>query len=218
MPVQIQLRRGTAAEWTSANPVLAIAEMGIETDTDLFKVGDGSTNWNSLAYGGVQGNTGPTGPIGPTGPTGPIGEASTVTGPTGPTGPTGADSTVTGPTGPAGADGATGPTGPTGANGIDGPTGPTGPEGAASTVTGPTGAIGPTGPTGPQPNLSSDTPANIGTAAAGSGTEASKDDHVHAVVSPTAAGSTGARLITMSTVAPTAGNGADGDVWVQYTA
>jgi hypothetical protein len=66
--------------------------------------------------------------------------------------------------------------------------------------------------------LSSTAPANIGTAAAGSGTDGSKFDHVHAVVSPTATDSTGARLITMSTAAPTAGDGTDGNVWVQYTA
>jgi len=85
-------------------------------------------------------------------------------------------------------------------------------------VTGPTGPAGATGPTGPQPSLSATLPANIGTAAAGSGTDGSKFDHVHAVVSATTAGSTSARLITMSTAAPTAGNGANGDVWVQYTA
>lgn len=47
---QIQLRRGTAAQWTSANPVLAAGEMGIETDTFKGKVGNGSTAWNSLQY------------------------------------------------------------------------------------------------------------------------------------------------------------------------
>jgi hypothetical protein len=55
--IQFQFRRGTAAEWTAANPTLASGEMGIETDTDRFKVGDGSTLWNSLAYGGIQGAT-----------------------------------------------------------------------------------------------------------------------------------------------------------------
>lgn len=47
---QIQLRRGTAAQWTSANPVLAAGEMGVETDTGKAKIGNGSTAWNSLAY------------------------------------------------------------------------------------------------------------------------------------------------------------------------
>jgi len=66
MSVQIQLRRGTAAEWTAANPTLALGELGLETDTVKFKIGDGSTNWSTLGYG-IQGDTGPTGPQGPPG-------------------------------------------------------------------------------------------------------------------------------------------------------
>jgi hypothetical protein len=50
MAVQIQLRRGTAAAWTSANPTLAVGELVIETDTDKYKIGDGSTAWTSLGY------------------------------------------------------------------------------------------------------------------------------------------------------------------------
>jgi hypothetical protein len=61
MAVQIQLRRGTATAWTTANPVLANGEMGIESDTDLFKIGDGSTAWTSLSYGGIQGTAGANG-------------------------------------------------------------------------------------------------------------------------------------------------------------
>lgn len=45
---QIQIRRDTAANWTTANPVLAIGEMGIETDTGHARVGDGTTAWSSL--------------------------------------------------------------------------------------------------------------------------------------------------------------------------
>jgi hypothetical protein len=54
MPVQtkIQLRRDTAANWTSTNPTLAAGEIGFETDTNKFKIGDGSTAWISLAYVG----------------------------------------------------------------------------------------------------------------------------------------------------------------------
>jgi len=48
--VRIQVRRGTAAEWTSANPTLAAGEMGVETDTRKIKVGTGSTAWTSLSY------------------------------------------------------------------------------------------------------------------------------------------------------------------------
>jgi hypothetical protein len=50
MAVQIQLRNDTAASWTSANPVLAAGEAGIETDTGKLKLGNGSTAWNSLGY------------------------------------------------------------------------------------------------------------------------------------------------------------------------
>lgn len=46
----IQLRRDTAANWASANPILAQGEPGIELDTDNLKWGDGSTAWNSLDY------------------------------------------------------------------------------------------------------------------------------------------------------------------------
>jgi hypothetical protein len=50
MAVQIQIRRGTAAAWTSANPTLAAGEFAMETDTDKYKFGDGSTAWTSLGY------------------------------------------------------------------------------------------------------------------------------------------------------------------------
>ena len=54
MAVKIQLRRGTAAQWTSANPVLLSGEQGLETDTGKTKIGDGVTAWNSLGYAFVQ--------------------------------------------------------------------------------------------------------------------------------------------------------------------
>ena len=46
----MQQRRDTAANWTSTNPTLAAGEMGIETDTYKFKVGNGSTAWATLPY------------------------------------------------------------------------------------------------------------------------------------------------------------------------
>lgn len=46
----IQIRRDTAANWTSANPTLAQGELGIETDTLKVKAGTGSTAWTSLGY------------------------------------------------------------------------------------------------------------------------------------------------------------------------
>lgn len=142
MAVQIQYRRGTAAQWSSVNPVLAQGEPGYEYDTGKFKVGNGVDNWNALPYSsGVQGPIGPTGATGPIGPTGPQG----LQGPAGPMGPQGPQGDV-GPTGATGATGATGDTGPQGPKGDTGDTGPQGPQGD----TGPTGATGATGPQGPK--------------------------------------------------------------------
>jgi len=50
MANRIQLRRGTAAEWTAANPVLAQGEPGIETDTGKQKFGNGVAVWTALPY------------------------------------------------------------------------------------------------------------------------------------------------------------------------
>jgi lysophospholipase L1-like esterase len=50
MANRIQLRRDTAANWTTANPVLASGEKGYETDTKRQKIGDGTTAWSSLGY------------------------------------------------------------------------------------------------------------------------------------------------------------------------
>jgi hypothetical protein len=61
----IQIKRGTAAAWTSANPTLNSGEMGFESDTKKMKVGDGATAWTSLAYtatdGDISGVTASTG-------------------------------------------------------------------------------------------------------------------------------------------------------------
>jgi hypothetical protein len=48
----IRLRRGTAAAWTSADPVLGAGEPGLETDTGLLKFGNGTNSWVSLPYFG----------------------------------------------------------------------------------------------------------------------------------------------------------------------
>lgn len=45
-----QQRRDTAANWTSADPTLLAGELGYETDTGKWKIGDGSTAWSSLSY------------------------------------------------------------------------------------------------------------------------------------------------------------------------
>lgn len=47
---RIRIRRDTAANWASNNPTLALAEMGYESNTGKFKVGDGITAWNALGY------------------------------------------------------------------------------------------------------------------------------------------------------------------------
>jgi len=50
MAVRFQLRRDTAANWANTNPILALGEPGVETDTLRVKIGDGNTAWNSLGY------------------------------------------------------------------------------------------------------------------------------------------------------------------------
>ena len=50
MTTRIKLRRDTAANWVSNNPILALGETGFETDTRMMKLGDGATNWNNLKY------------------------------------------------------------------------------------------------------------------------------------------------------------------------
>ena len=149
-------RNGSAALWTSRNPVLAAGEIGVQlgatsSDPQLFKIGNGVTDWNTLAFAGGTGGGGTwtSGSGAPTGGSpgdmylrtsngdlyqniagtwtvlmnimGPAG----ATGATGPAGPTGPASTVPGPTGPTGPAGAAGPTGPAGADGATGPAGPT---------------------------------------------------------------------------------------------
>lgn len=52
----LQLRKGTAAQWAAANPVLKVGEPGAEWDTYKLKIGDGTTAWNSLAYVGGSGS------------------------------------------------------------------------------------------------------------------------------------------------------------------
>jgi hypothetical protein len=47
---RIQLKRATAAAWAAANTVLYSGEIGLETDTNKFKIGNGSTAFNSLSY------------------------------------------------------------------------------------------------------------------------------------------------------------------------
>lgn len=48
--IRIQLRRDTAANWTSYNPILRAGEVGIETDTQRLKIGDGTSTWSARPY------------------------------------------------------------------------------------------------------------------------------------------------------------------------
>lgn len=51
MATRMQQRRGTAQQWLDADPVvLATGEIGFETDTNQFKIGDGSSEWQTLPY------------------------------------------------------------------------------------------------------------------------------------------------------------------------
>jgi len=50
MSTRIRFRRDTAANWTSSNPTLTTGELGYETNTGKFKIGDNATAWTSLAY------------------------------------------------------------------------------------------------------------------------------------------------------------------------
>ena len=49
---KIQLRHDTSTNWTTYNPVLLEGEVGVETDTNKMKIGDGTTAYNSLDYFG----------------------------------------------------------------------------------------------------------------------------------------------------------------------
>ena len=54
MATRMQQRRGTAAQWVLSNsgagPILNAGEIGWESDTNKFKIGDGVNNWTSLDY------------------------------------------------------------------------------------------------------------------------------------------------------------------------
>jgi hypothetical protein len=65
---RIQVRRGTLSQWNAAaatlgNGILYQGEIGYETDTGRFKIGDGSTAWATLNYGSVRSVTGVSGII-----------------------------------------------------------------------------------------------------------------------------------------------------------
>lgn len=48
--MQIKLRRGTSAEWSSANPVLAEGEAGYDSTLNKLKIGNGVDTWSALSF------------------------------------------------------------------------------------------------------------------------------------------------------------------------
>lgn len=48
--IAIKIRRGTNSQWIAANPILAAGELGLNTDNNRLKVGNGTLGWNSLSY------------------------------------------------------------------------------------------------------------------------------------------------------------------------
>lgn len=47
---KVQVRKDTSSNWTSTNPILAAGEIGLETNTGSFKIGNGSNTWSALSY------------------------------------------------------------------------------------------------------------------------------------------------------------------------
>lgn len=67
MALRIQLRRDIASNWTTNNPILLSGELGIETDTARFKIGNGG-RWNSItSYAFKVGEANGVASLGPTG-------------------------------------------------------------------------------------------------------------------------------------------------------
>ena len=54
---KIVLRNDTAANWETVNPTLLAGEVGVETDTGLFKIGNGTSTWTALDYANKFENT-----------------------------------------------------------------------------------------------------------------------------------------------------------------
>jgi len=48
--VRIKIRHDTSTNWANINPILALGEIGFESDTNKLKVGNGTSAWNNLDY------------------------------------------------------------------------------------------------------------------------------------------------------------------------
>jgi hypothetical protein len=147
----------------------------------------------TLGWGrrGPKGDAGPQGPAGKDGAQGPAG-AQGIKGDTGAAG-------AQGPVGPAGAKGDPGLQGAKGDPGAQGPQGVQGPKGD-------TGAQGPAGSSATATPLGTAAPKALGTAAAGTSTNAAREDHVHPLPSgrlelltTATVGETGLLMLNLST-------------------
>lgn len=58
LSTKIILRNDTAASWLEHNPILLPGEFGIEWDTGLFKIGNGTSKYNDLPYAGAPNASG----------------------------------------------------------------------------------------------------------------------------------------------------------------
>lgn len=139
----------TSTNWTTNNPVLLAGEIGIESDTNKFKIGNGTDNWNNLIYASNIPNTLSIGTV-TTGEAGSQANA-TITG--------NAPNQTLNLTIPKGPQGEQGPQGPQGIQGEKGDKGDTGPQG----VKGDTGAAGQNGTNATITSATATVDANVGT-------------------------------------------------------
>ena len=61
-----QFKRGTTTQWSNADPILAVGEIGVDLTLHIFKIGDGTSHWSALplANQGATGNKGDKGDTG----------------------------------------------------------------------------------------------------------------------------------------------------------
>ena len=58
LTVRIRQKYDTADNWSKNNPVLLAGEIGIESNTNMIKIGNGTSHWNDLTYAGGGGGEG----------------------------------------------------------------------------------------------------------------------------------------------------------------
>jgi hypothetical protein len=148
IPARIVIRRDTAANWTTVNPVLLNGEWGFETDTRKLKIGDGASTWGALSYfstgsggGSGSGNTILSGSGAPSGALGVNGDIYLDTAATRLYGPKAAGAWGSG-VALIGAPGANGTNGTNGTNGVNGTNGTNGTAATVSVGSVTTGAAG----------------------------------------------------------------------------